>query len=300
MIGFENLGNTCYLNSALQLIIRIKDLTSIFNFINNKFDYPFDERMNTIIKFFQEYNEISNQSSKSQVVMNPKVIKKIMGKQKNTFDNYSQEDSSEFLIYFLDYLVSNIESVSKDSKQQIDDILNKSFKIETTQSIKCKVLSCLNVSKTKEITNFLFLEIIGNDVSDLDDCLSKSVEKEKLDGDNMYFCEKCNKKRKASKKSEITKCPKNIIVILKRFAINGSRYEKNNKQIDIPLIWQKKYRLTGMVYHSGSISGGHYVYVGLDNDKWYLFDDSIVSQIKKIDALNRIKNYSYIYHFEKI
>ena len=79
-------------------------------------------------------------------------------------------------------------------------VLNKSFKIETTQSIKCKVLSCLNVSKTKEITNFLFLEIIGNDVSDLDDCLSKSVEKEKLDGDNMYFCEKCNKLRIASKR----------------------------------------------------------------------------------------------------
>ena len=116
----------------------------------------------------------------------------------------------------------------------------------------------------------------------------------------MYFCEKCNKKRIASKKTEVTRCPKNLIVILKRFTNNGRRYEKNTKEIDIPLNWQKKYILKGMVYHSGNTSGGHYVYVGLENNNWYLFDDSIVSKIKKIDALNRIKNYSYIYHFQKI
>ena len=50
-----------------------------------------------------------------------------------------------------------------------------------------------------------------------------------------------------------------------------------------------------MVFHSGNLYGGHYVYAGNVNDKWYLFDDSSISELNN-NALARIVNNGYIYY----
>ena len=146
----------------------------------------------------------------------------------------------------------------------------------------------------------LMLEV-NSECNTLDDCYRISKQKIKLEGDDKYYCEKCKKKRIASQKKEITKWPKNLIIFLRRFNQTGSRMSKFSQEIKVPIEWRHDYKLKGVVYHSGSLHGGHYVYAGLDNlqnGKWRLFNDSSVSELSN-NALANIVNNGYIYYFTK-
>jgi ubiquitin C-terminal hydrolase len=113
--------------------------------------------------------------------------------------------------------------------------------------------------------------------------------------DNLYFCDKCKDKRIASKKTEISNWPKHLIVVLKRFNYEG-RSQKINKEIEIPIEWRHNYELQGIVYHSGSTFGGHYIYIHKHNNKWLMFNDNDIKEINKHE-LNNYKNYGYIFYY---
>jgi ubiquitin C-terminal hydrolase len=163
---------------------------------------------------------------------------------------------------------------------------------------KCKLKVCLNISTHEEKNNFMILNL-KKEFKNLNDCYHEYISRYKFDNDNLYNCEKCNNKVIASKRTNIIYWPKHLIIILKRFEQNITRLFKNDQEIIIPLIWKNNYKLMGIVFHSGSLFGGHYVYVGNYNNKWYLFNDNDVSEINE-NNLNKFKNYGYIYYFEKI
>ena len=89
MKGFINIGNTCYLNSGLQLIIRIKEIYNIINKYRNH-----DNELDKVINFFDiYYNDsqallLSNSSltNDSPLVMDPRDIKNIINKTSGIFD----------------------------------------------------------------------------------------------------------------------------------------------------------------------------------------------------------------------
>ena len=102
----------------------------------------------------------------------------------------------------------------------------------------------------------------------------------------------------------------NILVInLKRFSNN---MRKNNVYVDFPLedfnvsSFIQGYNKNSYVYdlyaicqHSGSVLGGHYTAcVKNYDDKWYLFNDTAVSEIP-IDKLKNNKAYCFFYRKKK-
>lgn len=274
MKGFLNLGNTCYLNSGLQLLMNIPEFCQLI--LNNK---NISNELSLLAEFIILYHSDNNGSLK------PKFIKKIVSKRNNIFSGFSQEDSQEFLIYFLDFIDNQIK------ENKINDLLG--MKIDKT--IKCKALSCLKKSITKETRLFLMLDIQDN-FSDLNDCYRNYKIREKLEEDNRYFCENCDKKRIASKKIEVADWPKNLIIVLKRFQQDGYELSKNETFLDIPNNWRHNYKLKGGVIHSGRLGGGHYVYFGNYDNKWFLFDDSHISRIKS-NQLNDYKKRAYLLHY---
>ena len=274
MKGFLNLGNTCYLNSGLQMLMNIPEFCNII--LNNK---ELSNELSLLSKFIILYHSDNNGS------MKPKFIKKIVGKSNRIFTGFSQEDSQEFLVYFLDFLDNQL----KKGK------INNLFGIKINKIIKCKALSCLNVSKTNETRLFLMLDIKDN-FKNLNDCYRNYKMSEKLQEDNRYFCEKCNKKRIASKRLQVETWPKNLIIVLKRFQQDGYSFSKNDTFLEIPVNWRHNYKLKGGVIHSGRLGGGHYVYFGNYGNNWYLFDDSHISKIK-INHLDDYKKRAYLLHY---
>jgi len=267
MNGLKNIGNTCYLNSALQMIFHSDGFIKLIE--QNKDN----EKINIIYEF------ITNKKD------NPKDIKKLVEDKCKSFVGSKQHDAGEFLTYFLDVISENV-------KEKLTDI----YGIEINTRLKCKIKSCLNVVMKQNTNNLLILEINNN--TTLDDIYRESKKCYTLDNDNMYHCEKCNVKRITSIKTLTTKWPNELIILLKRYQQNGTRIDKNNNYINIPLTWRHNYKIKGAIIHSGTLYGGHYIYVSCVNDKYYLFDDSSVKEINE----NQFTGYlsrAYVLHYIK-
>lgn len=127
-------------------------------------------------------------------------------------------------------------------------------------------------------------------------------------------------KRDATKRILINKAPSILTIHLKRFSQDGrGRLSKLNGHVDfkdtIDLgpymdsrcneIGEHKYHLSGVVEHSGTMRGGHYIayirgsrksLIG-DNSAWYYASDTHVRQVSLQEVLNC---EAYILFYEKI
>jgi ubiquitin C-terminal hydrolase len=267
MNGIINIGNSCYLNSAIQML---------FN----------SDGFNNIVKstVFEDFiNKYKNYK-----VYNPAEVKMIVAKHNAIFANTNQQDSYEFIIFLFDILDKMLGN-SRENKLYIK------FGLETTTNIKCKMSHCLKESLTK--TTELFLQLpITNDL-DLSSSYRKYKEMEILQNDNAYYCEKCKAKNTARKNTITSKWPDNLIIVLKRF---DHYMRKDNRQINIPLNWRHGYKLKGGIIHLGSFGGGHYIYYGHNNNQeWFIANDSNISNIDINSLINNQAKQSYILLYEK-
>jgi ubiquitin C-terminal hydrolase len=266
MNGYINIGNTCYLNAGLQMLMQNEDLC---NLLQNKTFSDKSDKLKIISNHITQY--------KNGATLIPSDIKKLVEDNNEMFKGNKQHDSMEFVIYLLDSIEEEIKKIT-NNKYPFENILT----IEINTRIKCKKLDCLKINNTIEKSNFLLLNI-NQDSTDLDSIYRDFKSSEKLDQDNMYFCNNCNKKIIASKRQEITTWSDNLLIWIKRFERIGSKLIKNNKSISIPFEWRHNYKLMGAIIHSGNLHGGHYVYIGCKNNKWYLYNDNSVSEIKDVN-----------------
>lgn len=277
MKGFNNIGNTCYLNSGLQMLIQNQDLSNLIITNSNN-----SEILTNISNFIKDYN------NSEQLSITPLIIKNIVEQKQDLFIGYNQHDSFEFIIFLLNI----IDDELKKNNVTIETIYN--IKINTR--IKCKLRKCLTISNHIENSNFLMLDLYP-EINDLNELYRKFKSGEKLEDNYKYYCENCKDKRIASKRYNIKEWPTHLIIMFKRFEQKGNKIKKNTQQIDIPLIWRHNYDLRGAVIHSGSLHGGHYIYIGKLNDKWYMFNDNSVTEITNEDQLSyQLQNAYYIYY----
>ena len=89
MKGFLNLGNTCYLNSGLQMLMNIPEFCNLI--LNHK---DLSNEFSKLSEFIILYHSDNNGS------MKPKFIKKIVGKSNRIFTGFSQEDLRIFSLFF--------------------------------------------------------------------------------------------------------------------------------------------------------------------------------------------------------
>lgn len=280
MKGLKNIGNTCYLNAGLQMLIHNKDLCDLINKYSSE-----SQILNDINNFISKYHSLDND------VLIPSEIKSIVESRMQQFKGFGQQDSIEFTVCLLDIIEEEIKKNNINDMQLI-------FGIETNTRTKCKLKSCLNISNKKETNNFLLLDMNQYN-NTLDDIYRNFKSGEMLEDDNMYYCDKCKQKRNASKRYSIEKWAPNNLIWLKRFKQTKTGVIKLNQPLDIPLIWRYNMILKGAIIHYGNLNGGHYVYVHNDNNKWYLFDDMNVNEITNDTELKKLLEHAYCLNYEK-
>jgi ubiquitin carboxyl-terminal hydrolase 4/11/15 len=129
-VGLSNLGNTCYMNSALQCVRSVEELTKYFVTgaseaeINE--DNPLGNHGNVARAYGKLLKQIYTDNAPTSVA--PRDFKSVIGKYAPSFSGYGQQDSQEFLGFLLDGLQEDLSRVKKkpyiEKPDSTDEMIN--------------------------------------------------------------------------------------------------------------------------------------------------------------------------------
>ncbi|XP_047471205.1 probable ubiquitin carboxyl-terminal hydrolase FAF-X isoform X2 [Penaeus chinensis] len=227
-----------------------------------------------------------------------------------------QHDACEFYNILVESLNEALKALGHE--QIMNKILGGSY---SDQKI-CK--TCPHRYSREETFTVISIDI--RNYSNLYDSLEQYVKGDLLEGDNAYLCEKCDKKVDTVKRICLKKLPPILAIQLKRFDYDWERecsikfndyfefpreldmdpytvagLARNGELIDydpedMKTVICSKYKLTGIVVHSGQASGGHYYSYILhrngNDQRWYKFDDGEVTECK-MDDEEEMKNQCF-------
>jgi ubiquitin C-terminal hydrolase len=323
-IGFRNLGNTCFFNSAVQCLLRVPPLLEFVispGFLSNINRANPQSSGGRIASAFRELAEtIVRESSYS---VSPQRLHSEICRKYRIFSDYGQHDSQELLGALLDGLHEDLNHaldakgksfvlvnggdpwdvhISKNSSKIVEifhGALGSSIECPKCQFRKVvrDPFSVLSIPIPKRIESRMTLER----------CLEAFTEREVLDVNNKWKCEQCGKMVQAIKRSGIQRAPAVLVVHLKRFEGSGWSARKIATPVSYPDLLdvgvltghRARYKLIGAVLHDGTCYGGHYTAVAFDQigGKWHYYNDSQVREITKDEAHS---DRAYILLYQKI
>ena len=330
LTGLANLGNTCFINSCMQIISHTYELN---NFLK---EGTYKKKLNKKIEsvLLVEWDELRKIMWNDNCIISPgKFIKTVQHvanlKKMELFTGYSQNDVQEFFLFLIDCFHNAIsreismkvsgtpenetdkvailcfELIKKMYSKDYSEIWNLFYAIHVSEITDLKTGEKLKI--TPEPYFVINLPIPQNNKSpSIIDCFNFYVEGEKLEGENAWYNENTKEKVDIQKKIMFWSFPNILAIDLKRFNHN---FEKNQILVTFPLenldlskyvVGYKKesykYDLYGVCNHSGGVMGGHYTsYVKNANGKWFHFNDTSVSEIGNLQSIISPKAYVLFY-----
>jgi len=328
--GLANLGNTCFINSCMQVISHTYELNDFLD----KEVYKKKLKNKPDSALILEWDNLRKLMWNSNCIISPgkfiKTIQKVAHvKGLEFFTGYSQNDLPEFLLFIIDCFHTSLAreikmSISGNPENETDKIAIMCFEMIKNMYSKeySEIWNLFYAVHVSEISNLetgekvrttpepyfmLDLPIPENNKSPtLIDCFNYYVQGEVLEGENAWFHEETNQKINIRKKILFWSLPNILVIDFKRF---NNRFQKNQILITFPIddldlsdyvIGYKKemykYELYGVCSHSGGTMGGHYTaYVKNANGKWYHFNDTNVSEVGIIESIISSKAYVLFY-----
>ena len=266
LVGLNNLGNTCYMNTGLQCLSNCELLTKYFlqkiykKYIN--LENPIGTKGEIVEKFSQLIHHLwyGNRD-----YISPIQFKKAFGKVYQAFNDYRQQDTQEFISYLLDSLHEDLNKVIKKPYIKIKD-LNNELTDEQIFNIKkelylcrnqsfiadlfcgfykstvfCPDENCKNISKSFEPFNMITLPLINEaEIRKIDEFMEEEYKKMGISEINVFFIPfKINYKPfyfqvKIKKNMEIENFKKKIEIIT---GFNSNTFEiykvQNNEYVGV-------------------------------------------------------------------
>lgn len=291
--GLQNLGNTCFVNSALQCLTYTPPLANYM--LSHEHTNICHEQGFCMMCTMQAH--VTQALANSGSVIKPMAVINDLRRIAKHFRFGNQEDAHEFIRYTIDAMQKAcLDGSSKlDRHTQATTLICQIFGGYLRSRVKC--LNCKGVSDTFDPYLDIPLEIKA--AQSVSKALEQFVKPEQLDGENAYKCSKCKKMVPASKRFSIHRSSNVLTLSLKRFAnFSGGKITKEVKYpeyLDIrPYMSQPNgeaifYVLYAVLVHSGfSCHAGHYYcYVKASNGQWYQMNDSVVSSSDIRSVLNQ-------------
>lgn len=331
-VGLANLGNTCFLNSCVQILCHTNELTTILksNKINKliKKELPESEIIHSWVELQDFMYNNNGVISPNKFVMNVHKLATI--KKREIFTGWAQNDMPEFLLFMIECIHNSIcrgmnVNIQGDIKNKKDNIANECYKMikntytkeyseimELFYGIYISQLNSLdgliNHVCTPESFFILDLPIPTNKNSpSIYDCFNLYCQSEILEKENAWYNEKTKQKENVQKKISFWSLPNILVITLKRFSFDGKN--KLDTLVNFPI--EKLdlsrfvdgydpqsyiYDLYGVCNHIGSPLGGHYTsFVCNKNNQWLYCNDTNVNLIEDITQIISPLTYCLFY-----
>ncbi|XP_039630945.1 ubiquitin carboxyl-terminal hydrolase 42 [Polypterus senegalus] len=290
--GLDNIGNTCFLNAALQCLAYTAPLTNYL--LSREHSRTCHESGICMMCRMQKHTvEIFANSGN---VVNPQDIVDDLKRITKHFHFGAQEDAHEFLRYIVDAMQKNcLPSIELDRHSETTTIIHQIFGGYLRSRVKC--MNCKAVSDTFEPYLDIALEL--KSAQSIMKAFEEFVYPEQLDGDNAYKCSRCKKMVAASKRLSIHRGANVLTIALKRYG--GGAGGKLGKDVRYPELLDIRpymsqsvgehllYDLYAVLVHAGTnCNNGHYLsYVKSCNNQWYCMNDDIVTASDVRTVLNQ-------------
>jgi len=250
LFGLRNTGNTCFLNSVLQCLLRTAPILRT--------------RHRCRGPDFCPLCALKRLSEQSATCVTPSEFLKNLKTIGTQFHLGRQEDAHEFLRCLVEKLGP-------------PRFLRRIMEGSITSALRCK--ACGYRSHTEDVFWDLSLELTA---SSLATCLRKFCREEELES-HRFLCPQCNRETTCTKQLSISQAPQVLILHFKRFTNQG---KKNNRVVRFPVSLtvpietgriNVKYDLYAVIIHDGqSCSSGHYFAYVRWGGEWYEANDSRV------------------------
>lgn len=324
LTGLANLGNTCFMNTCLQLLSHTHELMDSIK----------DVKINNG-ELLNEWKLLHAMMWKENCVISPvRWLKATQAcaqkKDMMLFTGFAQNDLPEFLIFLINVfhdsiskkVLMNINGTSENStddmaikcytmmknmyEKEYSEILNLFFGIHVSQLVNPETKEVLTNSPEPYFIVELPIPKVTTDVS-LYDCFSYYSNPERLSGENAWYNEKTKQREDVDKQMVFWSFPKILIISLKRFTNMNTKIKNkitapldNLDLSDYVKGYNRetyKYELYGVANHVGNPMGGHYfAYIKAKSGSWYEINDT---RVNKISADNVISPKAYVFFYRK-
>ncbi|KAB0353707.1 hypothetical protein FD755_023596 [Muntiacus reevesi] len=268
------MGNTCYVNAALQCLSHTPPLAS----------WVVSQQHATL-------------SHVTRALLHPGEVIQPRKALLVGFHRHQQEDADEFLMFTLNAMQQGCLSASQPSGHPSEDttLIRQIFGGTWRSQIQC--VYCLSVSDTFDPYLDISLDITA--AQSVEQALRELVKPKMLDAENAYDCGVCLRKVPATKRLTLHSMSQVLVLVLKRFTqVSGA---KRAQEVRYPQCLDlQPYRsewnagplgyvlYAVLVQSRWSCERGHYFsYVRAGNGQWYKMDDAKVSSCDESAALSQ-------------
>ena len=274
--GFENIGNSCYMNSYIQILLHCPNFLKFLKKEENS------KNNNYLVYNLIKISEIYNKNYLKQ-------IRKIMEKNYGDFQENKQCDSQDFGNKLIDSIINEIKNQN--------DCSSISSRISMTKYYDKYIKSEIFMEKLFVLVeNKISYKNYSNNIFNFSYDIHLSIPNNKK---SIYKLEELLYEKYTNIK--IIKFPKILIITIDRTILN---MEYNTKDIKYPYnlnmkkysnndkkIWYELFALN--IKKGNSEDYGHYFCYIKINDIWYLFDDNRVIRQKPENTLGKIVGFFY-------
>jgi len=334
-VGLENLGNTCFLNSCMQVLSNTYELNDFLD--SNKYERTLKKKIPDS-QILLEWNDLRQVMWSGNGIVTPnKFVHNIheiaQVKNKEIFTGWVQNDMPEFLLFFIECVHNSIsrsvnirisgktetntdkmatvcyEMLKSTYSKEYSEIMDLFYGIYMSEIVALETDKCHSMKPE----SFFILDLPvwdiskGCPVSDLTDCFDLYCKAEFLEGENAWYNEETKSKENVKKQITFWNFPKILVIVLKRFSPDGQ--QKLNSLLKFPLEdldlskyvrgynpQSYKYDLYGVCNHIGGVMGGHYTaFVRNSENQWLHYNDSNVEILSSANSVITPMAYCLFY-----